>query len=730
MAGRHRRRLIGCALVALVVGAGVALTALDGGDPDAAPDTDAPAAAADPRPGTYANPVADGANRNPAVLRTADGTYYAYVDGFDMDAPFRVMAYSSTDLATWTPVGDVLGDPGAWAESASGRGYTSPSVRHVPDAPPEARYVLYLTAPTAAADDGPTTCIGVATAPAPDGPFVGADEPLLCPPGGARAASPVPGSDQVVFRAEQPTPGVYGIRVGADGTTVAAGAEPALLLAAEDGILRRGVLERPAIARHDGRAYLFVRSGDEADGVGWSPCLLAGDEVVTCAGRRQMGSWLAPTAEVTRVGGVQVFTDGDGASWIAYDGGADAAQANLRIDKLCFAHDVPRTDGPTTGERDAGRRSGCSADVPGVALALAATADDERVDQPPEVSFRDGGATVPLGGRLLWLFRDTYIDPATSAEDGPCYLQGASRSNSAGLGLPHPVAGARGFVSPLAQQGPDEACTVEYVPLTDDEHLFNLAQNDVGRRVVLWESGGIPLADGSALVFFVKAVQNRDGDGDGPDPGCPFCFTYEGTGIVRVEAGEDVADRLSTPVGCLPTCLFGPTDDAWIGRPFVADGFVYMYSDTPGSRDPAVRLGRAPLVDVGVRSAWTFRTAEGDWSADIADAVATPGLAVRPPTVSYNGYLDRFVSVVATGPDVVSVQTAPDPWGPWSDPTPIYDWSGVECPGVDAYGAVAAPWLDDAGGRVLRFAFSRPGPDFGRDATCPGEMRIVTVTLV
>jgi hypothetical protein len=737
MAGRRGRRGLALAVVLVVLGAVVALVVADRDPGDGDPTTVDPAPA--PPPPDYANPLVAGASRNPSVLRAEDGTYYAYVDGIDLGGPFPVVALTSSDLATWTVVGDFAVEPGAWADASSGARFTSPSVRHVPDNPTASRYVMYLTGPTA---DGSASCIGVATAAAPGGPFVGAAQPLICPPGGARAASPVPGSDQVVYRADSPTPGVYGLTLDAAGTAVAPGAEPSLLLGVAGGILQEGVLERPAVAQDgDGGTYLFVRTGGGSDGVSWSPCRTAGTEIVTCADRTHFGTWLAPTAEVAAIGGLQVFTDGDGAAWIAYDAQPTCLDAtctglaNLRIDRLCFAHGQPRTNGPSTGPQTTARSADCSSDVPGVRLEVVATDDTERLDQPPGVTFRDGGTAVPFGGRLLWLFRDTYIDVLV---DG-CWSQGASRSNGAGLGLPHPLAGDRGYASPLGLVGPDGRCTGQFVPLTDDEDLFNYAHADVGFRVVLWEQGGIPLDDGSVLVFFVTGVQDRDadGDGDGPDPGCGTgCFEYRGEGVVRVPPGTTVADRASTAVACAPTCLFGLDDEQWTGRPFVADGFVYMHSATPAS--PSVRLARVPVADVLDRSAWTFRTGDGRWSSSITDAAAITGLAVDPATVAYNGHLDRYVAVVKGPDDVVAAQTAPEPWGPWSDPTPIYDWGDVECPGtddagrvvpIDSYGPIAAPWLDDGGGRVMRFTFSRPGADFGRDPACPGENRLVTVTL-
>jgi hypothetical protein len=728
MAAVPRRLGPPLALVALlgVVAAVVVVLAVDG-DPATPPAPDA----APPSGPTYVNPVVAGESRNPAVLRAADGAHYAYVDG---SGPEEVTAYRSTDLVTWTPVGDVLGRIGAWALVLPGARVTTPSVRYVPDAPPAARYVMYLTGLAA---DGPRACIGVATAADPAGPFVGADAPLVCPPAGAWAASPVPGADQIVYRADEPTPGVHALDLTAAGTAVAPGAAPALLLPVEDGILRRRVLERPAVARDGDRAYLFVRSGIEHGvGVGWSPCLTDGARITSCTARLRLGTWLEGDGdEVGEIGGLQVFTDGDGASWIAYDARPCAGEtctepSNLRIDKLCFAHEEPRTNGPSTGPQPRDRPSHCSTDVPGADLAVAAVDATEVVTQPEDVSLREVGSTVPLAGRLLWLFRDTYVD-TREFDDGPCTEEGASRSSSAGLGVPHPLAGARGYLGSLATFGPDGMCTGPFLPLTEDEIDLTDAGFDAGERVVLWADGGVPLADGSALVFFSTGIQDRDADGeDGPDGGCRQCTPGDlQQGVVRVRPGEAVADRLSTAVGCLVRCLFEPSA-AWSGRPFVADGYVYAYSDTPATKDVTVRLGRVPLAQVEDRSAWTFRTAEGEWVPDIGRAAAVPGFVAAPRAVAYNGYLDRYVTVVApTGGDEVFVQTAPEPWGPWSEATQIDDWSAAACPDVDNGDAVLVPWLDDAGGRVMHFAFTRDGPTFGLDPACPGQVRLVTVEL-
>ena len=66
----------------------------------------------DPSVATYANPVLDADFPDPAVIKAADGFYYAYATQTEIGGKWVNMQVArSRDLATWQHLGDAL--PGA-----------------------------------------------------------------------------------------------------------------------------------------------------------------------------------------------------------------------------------------------------------------------------------------------------------------------------------------------------------------------------------------------------------------------------------------------------------------------------------------------------------------------------------------------------------------------------------------------------------------------------------------
>ncbi|HEX2527372.1 MAG TPA: family 43 glycosylhydrolase [Geminicoccus sp.] len=115
---------------------------------------------------------------DPAVIRVPEvpgsqngGVYYLAVTSNDAPDAFPILA--SNDLRHWQPRGFIFPRerrPG-WAADGEGIGdYWAPEIHRLGD--------CYLACFTARMKDR-TLAIGMAWAPAPDGPFVAADEPLL-----------------------------------------------------------------------------------------------------------------------------------------------------------------------------------------------------------------------------------------------------------------------------------------------------------------------------------------------------------------------------------------------------------------------------------------------------------------------------------------------------------------------------------------------------------------------
>lgn len=125
-------------------------------------------------PPAIPDPAFDRDFPDPAVLRAADGAYYAYATQAAVDGrSVNVQVARSHDLANWTHLGDALPVKPRWG--ATRQKFWAPHVLR-----DGATYFLYYSAEP---DAGGGMCLGVATAAAPEGPFADAGEPLVCGPG-------------------------------------------------------------------------------------------------------------------------------------------------------------------------------------------------------------------------------------------------------------------------------------------------------------------------------------------------------------------------------------------------------------------------------------------------------------------------------------------------------------------------------------------------------------------
>jgi lysophospholipase L1-like esterase len=512
-----------------------------------------PAVAAPPT--TYANPVVSGLTANPFVLR-AGSTYYAYVSGFDFFLPFPVMALSSTDLVTWTQVGNVLAtaSAGAWADASSGWLFSSPSVRFVPGNAASSRYVLYFTGTEKRTG---RRCVGVATSGSPAGPFTGAAAPLICPDGGAQDASPLPlpldaPIQEIVYRRNGSGAGIYNQVLTADGQSVHPGlTAPYLLYTADPGWWQQGVVDRPAVTiSPSGQVILLFSGGPAGTGgraVGWTTCTAGFGVVTTCSSRNPAARLIAPGDRVASPEGAQVFDDGT-SQWIAYDGlpGGSCAGAactgvrGMRIDRLCFDGGAPRTNAPTTGAQPLARSASCAADVPARWVASWASGVGPARSNWPDFggAFADGFEQQTLrqvvhasiGGsavriKISNLFGATPLQVgaatvavSTEAAGATAALQGTPRSLTFGGAASTLVPAGQAVASDevtLAVPGDHDLAVSLYLPGptgAPSGHLWAAETSHVGPGNLVGDGGGSFTATTTAS-YYVTAV---DVLGDAP----------------------------------------------------------------------------------------------------------------------------------------------------------------------------------------------------------------------
>ncbi len=127
----------------------------------------------------YCNPVWNMALPDPAVIKAADGYYYAYAtQGIGPDSVMcNIQTLRSPDLVHWTHLGDALPAKPAWASETLN--FWAP---HVMRRENDGKYVMYYSAepnPEMKKGKDLSLSIGVALSESPSGPFVDIGAPIL-----------------------------------------------------------------------------------------------------------------------------------------------------------------------------------------------------------------------------------------------------------------------------------------------------------------------------------------------------------------------------------------------------------------------------------------------------------------------------------------------------------------------------------------------------------------------
>lgn len=203
--------------------------------------------AALPVAGARANPLIEGDRPDPTVLRF-DGRFYAASTTSYWAPLFPIVR--SDDLVNWTEIGAVLRSPPPWG---AGR-FWAPELTRGPGG--DEAVLAYWS--SSSRDGRP--CIGVASAPRPEGPWRDRGR-VACPAGGAIDAAPVVDGDGrrlLAYKALGVGGGIHLRRLTADGLRARG---PSRLLIRPDEGWERGVTEGPAFLHRDGWWYLLYSGG-------------------------------------------------------------------------------------------------------------------------------------------------------------------------------------------------------------------------------------------------------------------------------------------------------------------------------------------------------------------------------------------------------------------------------------------------------------------------------------
>jgi hypothetical protein len=281
----------------------------------------------------------------------------------------------------------------------------------------------------------------------------------------------------------------------------------------------------------------------------------------------------------------------------------------------------------------------------------------------------DDAYSVDLGqGRVLWLFGDSFVAPAS----------GGNRREAAVI---------RNSVAIQEGYDPSSARLTFYWPGRDQTPESFFREDG---EVWFWPGDGVIL-DGS-LIVFLMAIQPAEG---------PLGFESAGWTAVKVDNPQDPPDRWRRHrlVG-LPDSFGVVLGSASV---FESEGHVYAYGAAPdGNHD--LYLVRWPAEEVMAGRLddpqwWTGRP--GGWRLQSQ-------LAERPPpvltqgqielTVHYEEHLKSYLAVqtVGFGPAELAMRTAPELTGPWSPVRIIHHPREADRTDVLIYAGKAHPHLQGA----------------------------------
>jgi hypothetical protein len=292
------------------------------------------------------------------------------------------------------------------------------------------------------------------------------------------------------------------------------------------------------------------------------------------------------------------------------------------------------------------------------------------VNNPNSVVGMDGAYSIPVGNKILWFFGDTLVGERTEGES--LWYPGGEKighENMAGTGKIEEMLTNTALLIPLG---------TGMKPMQDFNFLvrdtFRLKQlipylaDEDPDQYRIWCLHGIQL-DEKIYLYYQMVEMLAEGDV------LPVNFKVLGSGLAVGNRIDWNVNRFMFNNQTLFWNEHQPQFAASVLNNIDNDGFVYCYGvlKNPGGIQQCY-IARVKPEQIGNRSSYEYLVAENNsWNDDIKNArVIFEGMP-NELSVSFNKYLNSYLAVHSldlTGKIVA--RTAPNPWGPWSDYTELY----------------------------------------------------------
>ncbi|MCA9418200.1 MAG: DUF4185 domain-containing protein [Candidatus Omnitrophica bacterium] len=288
-------------------------------------------------------------------------------------------------------------------------------------------------------------------------------------------------------------------------------------------------------------------------------------------------------------------------------------------------------------------------------------------DNPHRMVGQDGAYSIPLSPQeSFWFFGDTLFGERTPGES--LWYPGGERIG------PEDMGGKHGIDRMVTNCGLILKDKTGRDGLTDFHYLLN--ENGEVRQILprlededpdeirIWCLHGIKI-EGKLYFYWIKVTMLAEGP-------MPVNFAVNGSGLA-IASEEDWKFERVRHQG--ESILWGEEDPKFGTAVLLHEGMVYVYGVKHDARGvQCAHVARVPKDRLHDFEAYEYlATEEPKWSRHVQDA--SPVLTGPPNemSVSFNSYLGCFLAVHSNdlSGDIVG-RTAPNPWGPWSDPVVLW----------------------------------------------------------
>jgi hypothetical protein len=281
----------------------------------------------------------------------------------------------------------------------------------------------------------------------------------------------------------------------------------------------------------------------------------------------------------------------------------------------------------------------------------------------------DGAYSVETSPeRKLWLFSDTWMGQIRNGKRE----RAALINNSVGV-----------------QTGPGPSAPVEFITGTNAQGKPEAVIRPDDKRGWFWLNAGI--AANRRLYIFLAQIEKTT------EPGA-FGFRQIGQQLGIVENPGDSPEKWRVRQVPLDCVMFGPERTIVFGAALCrVENTLYIYGVSERKNDghrKSMVVARVRQDAIEDQRAWEFLGAEG-WQSDFRKCEPLVNELASEYSVLFVPALKKFVLVYTRGglsPQILA-RTSPNPSGPWSPSTLLYECPDQTSKDVFCYAAKAHPML-------------------------------------